>query len=281
MSEFASAVQTLERIVVTFGGGGEVAVRENNSTLAHVLRVLRRRWLIVAVCTILVPVAAWAYSKHQAPRYSATAQVLLNTTDLASELTGTSPSGSSQPADRLAQTEADVARVTTVARKAVALARPENVTPKQFLLDSQATVASNANLLNLTVDAPTPQAARALATAYAYAFVAYRKALDTQPVRSTSPGVSSRVQGLKAAGGSTQLVDSLEAKEQQLRTLVALQGSNASVVQSAPKATQTSPTTLKNTALGLIVGLILGVGLAFAADAIDTRPRSVRNDGYA
>jgi Mrp family chromosome partitioning ATPase len=57
----------------------------------------------------------------------------------------------------------------------------------------------------------------------------------------------------------------------------ALQTSNASVIQGATGATQTQPRTARNAILGLILGVLLGLGLAFLYEALDTRVRSAED----
>ena len=59
-----------------------------------------------------------------------------------------------------------------------------------------------------------------------------------------------------------------------MKTLQALQGSNAMIVRSADRAVQTQPKPLRNGALAAILGLLLGVGLAFLRDALNTRVRT-------
>jgi succinoglycan biosynthesis transport protein ExoP len=46
------------------------------------------------------------------------------------------------------------------------------------------------------------------------------------------------------------------------------------LVRSAENASQVQPKVMRNVVLGLLVGLLLGVGLAFSRDALDTRVRS-------
>ena len=66
----------------------------------------------------------------------------------------------------------------------------------------------------------------------------------------------------------------LVENEQSLRTMEALQTANASLLRPASGAAQIQPRTKRATVLGVMLGLMLGIGLAFVRDALDTRVRS-------
>ena len=66
----------------------------------------------------------------------------------------------------------------------------------------------------------------------------------------------------------------LNVKVNQLQTLLALQTSSAVVVREAVGALKIRPTPRKFAFIGLGLGLLLGIGLAFLREAFDTRLRS-------
>jgi Mrp family chromosome partitioning ATPase len=244
------------------------------STLRDYLQVVRRRKWIIAQAAVLVPLAALAFSLHQQPQYQGSAQVLLASQDLANQLTAT-PTYNNTPADRSAQTQADLARVPTVAQRAIA-ATHSALTPEQFLAQSSVTAGTNADLLTMDFTSPDRGAAQRLATAYANAYVNYRLQLDTAPINSALAEVEAQIAKIK---GSSSLRESLEEKATQLRTLAALKTANASVVRTSQQAVQTAPKTTRNVVLGIILGLFLGIGLAFLREALDTRVRSAEAVG--
>ena len=64
-----------------------------------------------------------------------------------------------------------------------------------------------------------------------------------------------------------------EGDLEELQTLQAA-GSSAAVVGAAGSASLVQPRTKRNVILGVIVGLALGIALAFIREALDTRVRS-------
>jgi len=243
---------------------------EHVSTLRDYLSVLRRRAWVIVLAVVLVPAAAVVFSLRQETMYSSSAQVLLSQQDLSSELTGTLNSLSSIPADRRAQTQADLARVPDVARRAVRLSGLP-VSAQTLLQDSSVSVPANADILTFSVSNHVPEVAQRLATAYATAYVRYRLAIDTAPIKTALGGVEDEIQ---AAVRGSALYTSLVDKATQLKTMAALKTANASVVRAAQDATQTAPKPVRNGILGLALGILLGIGLAFLYEALDTRVRT-------
>jgi Mrp family chromosome partitioning ATPase/capsular polysaccharide biosynthesis protein len=181
---------------------------------------------------------------------------------------------SADPA-RVAQTQADLARVPTVARRTLAALGLEDRTADQFLGRSSVSASSTADLLTFSVTDPDRQLASRLATTYARQYTSYRRQLDTASLTRARRQLANQLTSLENQGRrGSALYDSLLEKDQQLATMQALQTSNAAVVRNADNASQVQPKTLRNALLGFVLGSLLGVGLAFLREALDTRVRS-------
>ena len=229
---------------------------------------------MVLAAVVVVPVVAVALSLAQPVRYAATARVLLNTQNLASSSLTTTPQvpASPVPPERVADTQAQLARVSVVVERALRSGPAAGMTIQEFLSSSSVSSDPNTDLLSFTVTAAAGARAEALATAYATAFTKYRSDLDTAPVRKARAHVHTLLTELKVQGQTgSPLYRNLQAKDQSLQSLEVLRTSNATVVQQALTATQVQPKTFRNALIGIGLGLLLGIALAFLRQALDGR----------
>jgi polysaccharide biosynthesis transport protein len=245
------------------------------ATLRDYLHVARRRKWVIIAGLLAAPLAAVVFSLQQTKLYEASAQVFLSSKDLAAQLTGTQSTGINLDPVRIAQTQADLARVPVLAQRVLSRVPGSGLTPGELLAGSAVGATPDADLLTFHVTNHSAQLAQRLVNAYASAYTVYRRQLDTSSIAKALAGVDRRVQALQDAGDlKSPLYASLVDRQQTLITMEALQTSNASVVKRADSALQTRPQTKRNTLLGIALGLLLGVGLAFLWEALDTRVRT-------
>jgi polysaccharide biosynthesis transport protein len=253
---------------------------EHSTTLRDYLQVLRRRKWIVLQAVVLVPLAAVLFSLHQQKLYQASAQVLLSSQNLAAQLTNTQSTGINLQPDRIAATQAGVARVPVIAQRVLRLVGGTGLTVGQFLSDSSVSTSPNADLLGFKVTNHDPQLARTLVDAYAREYTIYRRQLDTGAINTALKSATVRLKELSRAGGRHgALYASLVERQQTLATMAALQTANATVIQRADGASQVQPRPTRNGILGLALGIVLGLGLAFLWEALDTRVRNAQEIG--
>jgi polysaccharide biosynthesis transport protein len=250
------------------------------TSLHSYLGILRRRAWIIVVCTVTVPAVAYVLAERQTSQYAARADVYINQQNLAAALTGINtnnlPVGQAQPVD----TQASLASVPDVAAQALVLANLKDRSPQALLGQTAITPNVDTNIIDFKVTDASPTTAQLLASSYAKAFTRYRNELDSQPIVRARREVESTMAGLVADGrkGST-LYENLAEKDQQLQTLQTLQTGGAVVIRKAELGAKVAPRPRREAALGLILGFILGLGLAFGAEALDTRIRSTSDLG--
>jgi len=240
------------------------------TTLADYAAILRRRkWIIIAL-PVVAAISAYLVSATQSALYEATAKVLVNRTSVVSAIANVSDPAVGDPTRFLA-TQASVARSPTLADRVAKRAHVAGVTGGSLLGSSSVTPETNADILDVTVSSSNPAAAVRLANAYAVGFTRYKTELDTKQVERALANIRERIKTSKASPATvTQLLDS----QAELETIGSLLADNTSVLKPAEGATQVRPKPMRRAFLGGLLGLVLGIGLAFLAEAFDRRVRS-------
>jgi tyrosine-protein kinase len=241
-------------------------------TLPDYVGVLRRRrWVVVSVL-VIVPLLALALTLRVQPVYQASADVLLNHRNLSASLAGVVDPAAVQQPDRIAATQADLARVPQVAQRALTSAGLPDRSPLDLLQASTVSPRADADLLGFEVRDSSPATASRLATAYAKAFIAYGNALESDAVDRARASIQKRLERLAAGGeGASPLAADLIVKQQKLAAIEALATTSAFLVRPAGVPDQIEPRPMRNLLLGIGFGVVLAIGLAFLVEALDTR----------
>lgn len=243
------------------------------SGLRQYMLMLRRGAPIVALVTVLLTVAAVLLSVRQESLYEASAEVFIDTKNVGSSLADLGQSGV-EPL-RVMDTQAAVARVPDIVMPALEQF-PEPRDPGEFLLRSSVSADPNADVLTFTVTDSSEQAAAELANAYARSYTSYRRELDTGALRRAQLEVEDQLEQLRDSNRTrSTLYSDLTAQNQELRTREALLGDLVALLgRPATDAVQVQPHPVRNGILGGFVGFLLGIGLVFVREALNTRVRT-------
>ncbi len=242
-------------------------------SLLDYLRVVSRRKLVFLLILVLVPATAVAVSLSRTPTYLASAEVLVSGQSLADSVTGTQPAYV-DPA-RVAQTQAQLARVPAVVDRVLAEVPNAGLGEEEFLKSSAVSTTLGADFLTFSVKNSDPGLAKQLATAYAHSFTQYQQELETQALETRLEVVRQQLADLVASGSTdTPTYKTLQSQEAQLAALTAVQKPSTQVVRDADRAPKVGPRTMRNGFIALFLGLVLALIIVFLADALDTRVRS-------
>jgi Mrp family chromosome partitioning ATPase len=244
----------------------------------YVAILARRKW-IVAVPLVLAPIMAVFLSTTQSPLYEASSSVLINRENIVQLVANQPDLTFGQDPERLLETQTNVARTPELIDRVVRAAGIPGITPGGLLAHSSVSARSNADVLDFSVTNRSPDKAARLATVYATEYTKYRLEKDTAALNDAMDRIRVRIQELRARGvdPASPLFEPLVTLRSQIETARTLQTSNTSVLRGASGANQIRPRTRRNGILGALLGGILGIGLAFLAEALDKRVRSERD----
>jgi capsular exopolysaccharide synthesis family protein len=247
-------------------------------TLRDYLRVLRAQWWLIALCALVFGAGAYLYSSRQEKTYAA--ETSLAFTDLTDQLLPLDPSPG----------EARVPAPERVAVKAETVTRPEVLErlrerlhtriPVERLQDSiRARPEARTNLLVVEARSSSARFAARLANQFALTVQAIETREQRARLRRAARSIRRQMRrASKREPLGSPYVRALE--EQTISRLGALEsfGRPVEIARRAEVAdSPVSPHTIRDTLFGALIGLALGLLIAFMRDALDVRLRSSRH----
>lgn len=252
--------------------------------LREYLAILRyRKWTILLV-TVLVVASALFFSFQQTPTYESETRVLVRPSPPA---VGVAPLPVNLETERAL---VDSTAVASLVQEDLQLRRSAD----SLLGDLEVTVETNTEILAIRFSDPDPIRAQRLAQGFAQGYISFRRQQAEEAFRTQSgviedqiTDVERQVVAIEEQIGATEdpeeegalsaqrdsLIARLGVLQQQmetLRTTLATQGAGGEIVQPATiPDSPARPDYVRNGALALAVGLVLGVGLAFLRERLD------------
>jgi polysaccharide biosynthesis transport protein len=244
----------------------------SNTTLNRVLQAARRRYKILLVCIILVPAAAVAVSVTRESQYTAEATLLFRDSQFDQKLFGSTFVPNSGDPAREAATNLTLVSLERVSRRTTR--RFRGLTEDDIRGAVKASSEGQADVVTIEATWTSARMAARLANAFAREYIAFRRRADRAKIREARTLLRAQLAQLtpgQRRGGNGR---ALRQRLGQLNVLVALQTGNAELAQRAePPDEPSSPKPLRDGALGLLLGLLLGAALVALAEAFDRRLR--------
>ncbi|HWX74481.1 MAG TPA: Wzz/FepE/Etk N-terminal domain-containing protein, partial [Solirubrobacteraceae bacterium] len=252
-------------------GGG--ALGEDPVEVGRYLEALRRsRWMILSI-VVVVTLAVAAFSLTLPKTYEATASIVV---DNASGLVTSSEQATIQ---RNLSTTATLA--TTAAVESEAAAAVPGETRASLSKHVSASVAENANIINIKVAYKNGAGAAALAYAVARAFLSQRSASERAQTATALTLINDQIASVRARAATEPSVaaqlTTLQARAAELEAASARAGSELQLLQRPDvPSSPSSPRPLRNAVIALFASIFIGVLLALGREQLTPRVTSQR-----
>ncbi len=249
-----------------------MGTEQGSFELKQLLGVLRRRTLLILLCLIFAAGAAYGSSKHQTKKYTATASLVFNDNQLSQQVAGLQVVGSGSQVPQQ-QTNLKLVQLGNMAEK-TATRLGQGLKKEKIKEALSISAQGESNIVNVSATAVSPTLAAAIANTYTSQFVEEQQSSNHTYYSSALALVNKQLGALTSQQKLSPAGVALENRAQSLGVLSELRNGNVEVAQAATVPTSpSSPQTSRNTVLGALFGLLLGVGLAFLLERLDRRIR--------
>lgn len=256
--------------------------------------MMARKWTIIGVA-VAVTLVALVASLIQPAVYEGEAKVLIAEKGSGADLFGSLGLDISSQPERGLQTQVQLMQVRPLLENTI---RELELGIAPEALADKVTVAAvgQTNIVTITARDGDPETAAAIANTLADEFVAWSRDYKRESIQSAAEEVETRLgvvreeilelgREISSEGKSDELAaelaiatgnyTTLAAKLEELRINAQLEVGSGRVVSPAVVSEDpVEPTPLRNTVLGLVVGLVFGLGMAFLYEYLDNTLKS-------
>ena len=244
------------------------------ASLQDYLRVLRERWVQIVAVTVLAAVAALVFSATQPKSYEASARLSVRTQAQDAALIGDSSGPIANPQAQTAELSALATREVIAEKVAAELDTSKSPSALRSAVDVGIEVQTN--LIVITARDEDAEFAADLANEFARQVGVEATRVERERIASALQLVRRQLKETQA-GGATGLVPSvLQARFNELQALEGIVEPVGIASSATVPGSPVAPQPIRNTILGLLIGLFLAVVIAFARDAMDTRLKTPR-----
>jgi polysaccharide biosynthesis transport protein len=237
------------------------------------LGVIRRRAVWIMLCVVVGTGAAYAYSKQKTKMYTATAAVTFNTDPLAEQIAGLSGGGASSSLLAQQTSDRELVRLGDVAAK-TADQLGHGLTGETVASSLSVGGQAESNIVSVAATAASPVLAADIANTYVRRFVREQQRTNRAFFRSALSLVNRQLAALSPAQRIGPDGLALQDRAQTLGFLANLDTNSVVVAGEAlVPSSPSSPRTKRNTILGAIFGLLVGLGIALLLERFDRRIR--------
>jgi succinoglycan biosynthesis transport protein ExoP len=246
--------------------------RQETVRLEDYLRILKdRAWVIILVTVVTVLVALYV-SLTTTPLYSASARLVYQRNNLDTAVSGYGLNTYDYDKDRTIATLVAAIRNSETMAEAVKTQLGSSKPAAIFMGMVSVHTTEGSDLVDIGAASTDAEEAATVANAYADQFIIYRQNADRATVAAAREVVEEQLATLGVGESQNEYRLMLQEKRETLRVMEAMQNGGFTLMrQAVAPSSPYTPQTRRNIVLSLVVGLVLGIGLAFLIEYLDKR----------
>jgi Mrp family chromosome partitioning ATPase/capsular polysaccharide biosynthesis protein len=257
--------------------------------------IVRRRWPLIVVIAILGAIGAAEYAHHAGPTYTAQASVVVSAVTQGPQQTSTPVTTAVNMSTE--QTIAQSSAVIELAAKTLGASATQLQASavKRLSVSVPASTLTTSNVLQIDWQAADSRSAQQGANAFASAYLTYRQHILSAQVASLRENLQAQVSNLKkeisslsdqlgktTSGTSanqvvtvelTQVSQQYNSTQSQLAAIPAYNVSGGQLIGALPPSKPSGLSESLLAVVGFIMGLLIGLIIAFGRDLFDDRMR--------
>jgi capsular exopolysaccharide synthesis family protein len=237
--------------------------------LPAVMKALRRRWRLIALVTILSAGVALGVSLVLPDKYEASADLLFSEADPPPNIDPSEPlPDRSQAPERIAATNLALASLDKVATR-VETKLDTDMSAEELRDSVELDPQGQADIVTITATGGTAAEAARIANAFADEVITLRREAAQERIQRVIDTINAK---LAATPESDELATRLRQRAEELELEKQVETGEVQIAEEAvPPREKSSPKPLRNTAIGLLLGLIVGCLLAVLLQRFDRR----------
>ncbi len=238
-----------------------------------VVRILRQRWWVIALCALLAPTVAYLVTSQKPDEFKTAAKVLLTSGGLQESVVKDTGGAGAAGSGGAESTNLDLASLRAVAERA-ATKLGGTVSADSISGRVEIVPNSDSDVIGVEATGPTARGVAPLANAYAQAFIEFRRDEARKEINAAADVLQAQIDRAldKSSDARGISVKDLRGRVEELRLLSSLQKGNAQLVERAtPPLARFAPKPRRAAIIALGFGIVLGIGLALLFEFLSRR----------
>ncbi len=240
--------------------------------LEDYLRIVKERAWIIILTVVVLFLAAYFTSSRTTPLYSTSAELVYAKNSMDTAVFGYEIVAYDYDRPRTIETAIAAIKRNPSIAEGVKTQLGSTDDAGRFSGMVSTSASADTDLVTISATSPDPSEAAAVANAFADQFIVYRKNMARALIAEARELVKSKLDSLSPSERQNETGLQLQDKYESLQIMEAMQNGDFTVIRQAvaPGAPYT-PQTKRSIILAIVVGLVLGAGIAFLVEYLDKR----------